>query len=89
MTTLVRVHQVLVNAPLQTVSDYVSNLTKHPEWSGGELKIEAVSSAEEFPDESEHAAEDHADEDAGDDGEVEAALVTLHPDVAGQAADPG
>lgn len=42
MTTVVRVHQVLVNAPLQTVFDYVSDLTKHPEWSGGELKIEAV-----------------------------------------------
>jgi len=42
MTTLVRVHQILVRAPLQTVFDYVSDLTKHPEWSGGELKIEAV-----------------------------------------------
>ena len=44
MTTLVRVHQILVRAPLQTIYDYVSDLTKHPEWSGGELKIEAVSS---------------------------------------------
>lgn len=42
MTTLVRVHQILVRAPLQTVFDYVSDLTRHPEWSGGELKIEAV-----------------------------------------------
>ena len=42
MTTLVRSHQVYVNAPIQTVFDYVSDLTKHPEWSGGELKIEAV-----------------------------------------------
>ncbi|HXQ37417.1 MAG TPA: SRPBCC family protein [Anaerolineales bacterium] len=42
MTTLVRVHQILVRAPLQTVFDYVSDLTNHPEWSGGELKIEAV-----------------------------------------------
>jgi uncharacterized protein YndB with AHSA1/START domain len=42
MTTLVRTHRVLVNAPLQTTFDYVSNLTRHPEWSGGELKIEAV-----------------------------------------------
>jgi len=42
MTTLVRVHQVLVHAPLQSVFDYVSDLTRHPEWSGGELKIEAV-----------------------------------------------
>ena len=37
-----RVHQVLVHAPAQTAFDYVSDLTKHPEWSGGELKIEAV-----------------------------------------------
>jgi uncharacterized protein YndB with AHSA1/START domain len=43
MSTVVRSHQVLVNAPLQTVFDYVSDLTKHPEWSGGELRIEAVS----------------------------------------------
>ena len=42
MTTVMRVHQVLVRAPLQTVFDYVSDLTKHPEWSGGELKIEAI-----------------------------------------------
>jgi len=42
MTTVVRTTQVLVRAPLQTVFDYVSDLTKHPEWSGGELKIEAV-----------------------------------------------
>lgn len=43
MTTVVRSHQILVHAPLQTVFDYVSDLTRHPEWSGGELKIEAVS----------------------------------------------
>jgi uncharacterized protein YndB with AHSA1/START domain len=43
MTTVVRKSQVLVHAPLQTVFDYVSDLTKHPEWSGGELKIEALS----------------------------------------------
>ena len=34
--------QVHVNAPLQTAFDYVSDLTKHPEWSGGELTIEAA-----------------------------------------------
>src|SRR6266511_3792833 len=43
MVTVVRSVQVLVRAPLQTVFDYVSDLTKHPEWSGG-LRIEAVSS---------------------------------------------
>lgn len=42
MTTLVRSHQVFVRAPLQAVFDYVSDLTRHPEWSGGELKIEPV-----------------------------------------------
>ena len=42
MTTVVRSHQVLVHAPLQKVFDYVSDLTRHPEWSGGELKIEAI-----------------------------------------------
>ena len=42
MTTTVRTSQVLVRAPLQTVFDYVSDLTRHPEWNGG-LKIEAVS----------------------------------------------
>jgi uncharacterized protein YndB with AHSA1/START domain len=42
MTTVVRSHQVLVHAPLQKVFDYVSDLTRHPEWSGGELKIEAL-----------------------------------------------
>jgi uncharacterized protein YndB with AHSA1/START domain len=42
MTTLVRSHRVLVNAPLQSVFNYVSDLTRHPEWSDGELKIEEV-----------------------------------------------
>ena len=43
MTTVIRVSQVLVQASLQAAFDYVSDLTKHPEWSGGELKIEAMS----------------------------------------------
>ncbi|HET6594339.1 MAG TPA: SRPBCC family protein [Anaerolineales bacterium] len=42
MTTIVRTHNILVNAPLQSVFDYVSDLTRHPDWSGGELKIEAI-----------------------------------------------
>ncbi|HUF00049.1 MAG TPA: SRPBCC family protein [Anaerolineales bacterium] len=42
MTTVVRTHQILIRAPLQSVFDYVSDLTRHPEWSGGELKIKAV-----------------------------------------------
>lgn len=43
MKTTHRSAHILVNAPLQTAFEYVSDLTKHPEWSGGELKIEAVS----------------------------------------------
>jgi uncharacterized protein YndB with AHSA1/START domain len=43
MIKLVRSHHVTVQTPLQSTFDYVSDLTRHPEWSGG-LKIEAVSS---------------------------------------------
>ena len=42
MTTVVRTHRILVNAPFQQTFDYVSDLSRHPEWSGGELKIEAL-----------------------------------------------
>src|SRR5215213_1871182 len=42
MTTVVRTSQVLVHIPLQKAFDYVSDLTRHPEWSGGELKIDAI-----------------------------------------------
>ena len=42
MTIVVRSHEILVNAPLQSAFDYVSDLTRHPEWSGGRLTIEAV-----------------------------------------------
>ena len=42
MTTVVRTSQVLVHTPLPKAFDYVSDLTRHPEWSGGELKIEAI-----------------------------------------------
>lgn len=41
MTTVNRSHQVFILAPLQTVFEYVSDLTRHPEWNGG-LKIEAL-----------------------------------------------
>jgi uncharacterized protein YndB with AHSA1/START domain len=44
MTNLTRSVEVVIQADLQKVFDYVSDLTKHPEWSGGKLKIEAVSS---------------------------------------------
>lgn len=42
MAIVVRTHQILVHAPLEKAFDYVSDLTRHPEWSGGELKIEPV-----------------------------------------------
>lgn len=42
MTTVIRTVQVVARAPLQKAFDYVADLTKHPEWSGGELKIEPL-----------------------------------------------
>ena len=42
MITVIRSHQVFVHASLQSVFDYVSDLTRHPEWSGGRLRIEAI-----------------------------------------------
>jgi len=42
MTTVVRTHKILVNASLPSSFEYVSDLSRHPEWSGGELKIEAL-----------------------------------------------
>jgi uncharacterized protein YndB with AHSA1/START domain len=43
MTQVVRVSRAFVHAPLQTLFDYIADLTKHPEWSGGDLKINEVS----------------------------------------------
>ena len=42
MTTVVHSHQVLVHVPQHSAFDYVSDLSRHPEWSDGELKIEAI-----------------------------------------------
>ena len=42
MVTVTRIHEVFVRAPRKQVFDYVSDLTRHPEWSGGELTIEAL-----------------------------------------------
>ena len=39
MTTVLLKHRILVRAPLQRAFDYVSDLTRHPEWSEGKLKI--------------------------------------------------
>lgn len=41
-TTVVRSHQILIAAPLDVVFAYVSDLTRHPDWSDGELKVEAL-----------------------------------------------
>jgi hypothetical protein len=45
MTTIVRTHQILVHAPLPSTFDYVSDLTRHPEWSSGQLRIEAITTS--------------------------------------------
>jgi uncharacterized protein YndB with AHSA1/START domain len=42
MTTVVNTTRVLLNAKPETVFAYVSDLTHHPEWSGGPLKIESL-----------------------------------------------
>ena len=44
MTTLTNSYRVLINALPDAVFAYVADLTRHPEWSGGRLKIEALSS---------------------------------------------
>jgi uncharacterized protein YndB with AHSA1/START domain len=41
MTTVIKTTQILVRAPLESSFEYVSDLSRHPEWSGG-LKIEPV-----------------------------------------------
>jgi hypothetical protein len=42
MTVVVRTHRAHVHTSLQHAFDYVSDLTRHPEWSGGELKVREV-----------------------------------------------
>jgi uncharacterized protein YndB with AHSA1/START domain len=42
MTTLTTTYRITINARPETVFAYVSDLTRHPEWSGGRLTIEAV-----------------------------------------------
>lgn len=42
MTTITRSHQIFVRTSRQKAFDYTSDLTGHPQWSGGELKIEEV-----------------------------------------------
>jgi uncharacterized protein YndB with AHSA1/START domain len=45
MATVIRPHRVIIQAPLQTVFDYVSDLTRHPEWSSGQLRIDELTSS--------------------------------------------
>lgn len=42
MTHVSNIYTVEINAAPETVFNYVSDLTRHPEWSGGKLKIEAL-----------------------------------------------
>jgi uncharacterized protein YndB with AHSA1/START domain len=42
MTTLTNTYRVTIHAPQNAVFAYVSDLTHHPEWSGGRLSIEAL-----------------------------------------------
>jgi uncharacterized protein YndB with AHSA1/START domain len=44
MTTVTNSYRVWVKAPTEAVFAYVSDLTRHPEWSGARLQIVAVSS---------------------------------------------
>jgi len=41
MTAVIKTNRILVHAPLKTAFEYVSDLSRHPEWNGG-LKIEEV-----------------------------------------------
>jgi hypothetical protein len=41
MTTVIKTSQILVHAPLESTFEYVSDLSRHPEWNSG-LKIEAM-----------------------------------------------
>jgi len=43
MTAVVKINQILVRMPLESTFEYVSDLTRHPDWNGG-LKIESVES---------------------------------------------
>ena len=42
MTTVTSTSHVMLNAKPEEVFAYVSDLTHHPEWSGGPLKVEAL-----------------------------------------------
>jgi len=42
MTNVSNVYRVVINAAPEKVFAYVSDLTRHPEWSGGKLRIESL-----------------------------------------------
>ena len=42
MTTVTQISRVVIDAKPDIVFAYVSDLMKHPEWSGGHLEIEAL-----------------------------------------------
>lgn len=42
MTIIVRSHKIIVQASPRAAFEYISDITRHPEWSGGQLKIEQV-----------------------------------------------
>jgi len=42
MTNVSNIYRVVINAAPEKVFAYVSDLTRHPEWSGGKLRIESL-----------------------------------------------
>ncbi len=42
MPIITRFIETIINAPIQSIFDSISDLTRHPQWSGGNLNIEAV-----------------------------------------------
>jgi uncharacterized protein YndB with AHSA1/START domain len=42
MTHVSNVYRVFIHTTPEKVFDYVSDLTRHPEWSGGDLRIESL-----------------------------------------------
>lgn len=42
MTNVSNIYGVVINAAPEKVFAYVSDLTRHPEWSGGKLRIESL-----------------------------------------------
>jgi len=41
VTTVTNVYRVVIHAQPAAVFDYISDLTRHPEWSGGRLRVDA------------------------------------------------